>query len=74
MKNGFYKSDYNYFVADEGDGIYNIFPYDDFDASGWHFLHEGEEGYRISDFDIIFETNDFEEAVEFVNKLEGYEN
>ena len=68
MENGFYKSNYNYFVADEGDGIYNVFPYDDFDASGWHWEHEGEEGYRISDFDIVFECDDFMEACNWVDE------
>lgn len=67
------KSDYEYFVCDEGDGVYNIFPYDDFDDDGWHNLHQQEDGYHISDFDIVYETNDFQDACDWVDRKNGYE-
>lgn len=51
-----------YFVADDGDGLYNVFSYDDFDEDGYYMGHEGEEGYHIDDFDIVYESDDFDDA------------
>lgn len=59
-----------FFVADEGDGRYNIFSADDFDENGYYIGHEGEEGYHIDDFDIVYETNRFENANRWVDMHE----
>jgi len=59
---------YNYFVADEGDEIYNVFAYADFDEDGYYANHNGEEGYHISDFDIVFECKHFEDAERWIDK------
>lgn len=50
---------FNYFVADEGDGIYNIFSSFDFDEDGYYIEHNGEDGYHIDDFDIVYESRSF---------------
>ena len=66
---GFYNTNRNYdfFVADEGDGVYNVFSYDDFDEDGYAFEESGVEGYHISDYDIVFESDDFEEACNWID-------
>ena len=56
------------FVADEGDGTYNIFSRDDFDEEGYYMGHEGEDGYHIDDFDIVYTTNSFEDAEAWVEE------
>lgn len=60
----------NYFVADEGDGIYNVFAYADFDEEGYYADHNGENGYHISDFDIVFECRHFEDACRWIDQHE----
>ena len=64
---------YKYFVADEGDGTFMPFPYDYFDEDGYYLEHEGEDGYHISDFDIVYETNDWDDACEWAEDAERYE-
>ena len=39
------KNNKNYFVADEGDGMYNVFAYADFDEEDYYADHNGEDGY-----------------------------
>lgn len=56
-----------YFVADEGDGMYNVFAYADFDEDGYYADHNGEDGYHISDFDIVFECGHFKDAVTWID-------
>lgn len=59
---------YNYFVADEGDGMYNVFAYADFDEDGFLIGHEDEDGYHYSDFDIVEWFDSFEEACDWIDK------
>ena len=47
-----------FFVADEGDGMLNVFARADFN----------EDGYHISDFDIVFESNRWEDVVRYTDK------
>ncbi|MBP5455569.1 MAG: hypothetical protein J6Y37_03655 [Paludibacteraceae bacterium] len=61
-----------FFVADEGDGMYNIFSYADFDENGYYAGHEGEEGYHIDDFDIVYETSRFQNAERWVDEHMAY--
>ena len=61
------KNKYNWFVADEGDGLYNIFCYFDFDEKGYYVGHAGEEGYHISDFDIVYESVRFRNAERWID-------
>ena len=58
----------NYFVADEGDGLYNVFSYWDFESDGYLFGYSGQEGYHLSDFDIVYECNTFAEAERWIDK------
>ncbi len=58
----------NIFVADDGDGIYNIFDMSDFNSDGYLIDHENEDGYHISDFDIVYRTSSFEDACRWVDK------
>ena len=57
---------YKYFVADEGDGFYNAFAYADFNENGYYNGHDGEDGYHIDDFDIVFECNHFIDACRWI--------
>lgn len=57
-----------WFVADEGDGLYNVFSYADFDEDGYYADHHGEDGYHISDFDKVYETNRFKDAIRWIDK------
>lgn len=61
------KNNKNYFVADEGDGMYNVFAYADFDEEGYYADHNGEDGYHISDFDIVFECRHLKDAVTWID-------
>lgn len=61
-----------FFVADEGDGMYNIFSYADFDENGYYVGHEGEDGYHIDDFDIVYETRRFQNAERWVDEHMAY--
>lgn len=57
-----------YFVADEGDGMLNVFARADFNKDGYYNGHENEDGYHISDFDIVFESNRWEDVVRYTDK------
>lgn len=57
-----------YFVADEGDGLYNVFSYADFNTSGYYDGHEGEDGYHINDFDIVFRSAHWNDCVRWVDE------
>ena len=57
-----------YFVVEEDAGLYNIFSVEDFDADGYLWEHNGEDGYHMDDFDIVYETDSFEDACEYVEK------
>ena len=59
---------YRFFVAEEGDGIYNAFLRADFNEDGYYNGHENEDGYHISDFDIVFESNRWEDVVRCTDK------
>lgn len=61
-------SKYDYFVADEGDGLFNVFSYSDFDEDGYYNGHHNEDGYHILDFDIVFECNHFNDACKWIEK------
>ena len=64
---------YRFFVADEGNYVYNPFDYDDFDEDGFYIGHKGEEGYHISDFDIVYETDDWDDACEWAEDEARYQ-
>jgi hypothetical protein len=57
-----------FFVADEGDGMLNVFARADFNVDGYYNGHENEDGYHISDFDIVFESNRWEDVVRYTDK------
>lgn len=61
-------SDLNFlfFVAEEDDGIYNIFSVYDFDENGFYEGHEDEDGYHIDDFDKVYQTNSWERACRWI--------
>ena len=59
---------YNYFVADDGDGILNPFAADMFDEEGYLEGHEGEDGYHYSDFDIVAGFNSWKSACDYCDK------
>lgn len=56
----------NWFVADEGDGVLNVFAYVDFDEDGYLQGYEGCEGYHITDFDVVARFRHFEDACRYV--------
>lgn len=60
-----------FFVADEGDNIFNVFPYEDFDKDGYYLGYHGVEGYHISDFDIVYESDDWGDACDWVDERDG---
>lgn len=60
-------SKYNWFVADEGDNMFNIFSYHDFDDNGYYVGHAGEDGYHISDFDIVYKSVRFRDAERWID-------
>ncbi len=49
--------EYFYFVADEGDGVYNVFGMDMFDENGYLNGHPHESGYHLNDYDVVFRSN-----------------
>lgn len=51
-----------YFVAEECEEVYNVFAFDDFDEDGYYEGHAQEDGYHISDFDIVFISVNFQRA------------
>ena len=57
-----------FFVADEGDGVLNAFARTDFDENGYYNGHENEEGYHISDFDIVFQSNRWDDILRYMDK------
>lgn len=59
----------NYFVADEGDNIYNAFAFDMFDKDGYLEGHNGEQGYHLSDYDIVKKFATWTQAVEYCEML-----
>ena len=56
----------SWFVADEGDNMYNIFNDADFDEDGYYADHNGEDGYHISDFDIVFRARTFADCERWI--------
>lgn len=62
------KEKLNIFVADDGDGVYNVFDMSDFNSDGYLIGHENEDGYHISDFDIVYRTSSFENACKWVDQ------
>lgn len=67
------KKEKQFFVAQEDTEIFNVFSYDDFDEDG-NYLLNNSEGYNIEDFDIVFESSDFNECQRFIDRQLGYEN
>lgn len=61
-----------FFVADEGDGILNVFAFADFDEDGYYGHHNGEEGYHISDYDILYKGN-FKNCCRYIDNYETEE-
>ena len=59
-----------YFVVEEDANLYNTFSVCDFDADGYLWGHNGEDGYHIDDYkeQIAFETNSFDDACKYVEK------
>lgn len=57
-----------FFVAEEGDGIYNAFLRDDFCEDGYYYGHNGGDGYHISDFDIVFQSNRWDDILRYMDK------
>ena len=52
-----------YFVVEEDTGLYNIFSVEDFDADGYLWEHNGEDGYHMDDFK--------EQICDLMEELEG---
>lgn len=61
-----------FFVVDEGDYTYNVFCIADFDEEGYYGDHNGEDGYHISDFDIVAEFNHFKDAERWIDMHSKY--
>lgn len=57
-----------YFVAEEDVEVYNVFAFDDFDEDGYYEGHAQEDGYHISDFDIVYITRNFLRACTWVEE------
>ena len=59
-----------YFVVEEDAGVYNLFSVEGFDADGYLWGHNGEDGYHMDDYkdQIVFETDSFNDACEYVEK------
>lgn len=66
------KNKMNFFVAQEDTDIYNVFSYDDFDENGDYLLHDNEEGYNLNDFDIVYESMNFDDCYEWIENKLGY--
>ena len=56
-----------YFVAEEDEGLYNVFSFADFNENGYLDGHDGEDGYHIDDFDKAYQTNSFQDACRWVD-------
>ena len=63
-----------YFVVEEDTGLYNIFSVVDFDADGYLWEHNGEDGYHMDDFkeQVVYETDSFEDAVNWEERHSKY--
>lgn len=66
------KNKMNFFVAQEDTDIYNVFSYDDFDENGDYLLHDNEEGYNLKDFDIVYESMNFDDCNDWIDDKLGY--
>lgn len=61
------KNKMNFFVAQEDTDIYNVFSYDDFDENGDYLLQDNEDGYNLNDFDIVYESMNFDDCYEWID-------
>lgn len=59
-----------YFVVEEDTNLYNTFSVCDFDADGYLWGHNDEEGYHMDDYkeQVVFETDSFDEACKWVEE------
>lgn len=57
-----------FFVIQEDEGIFNIFCIADFDKDGYYGDHNGEDGYHISDFDIVAEFRSWKDAERYMDE------
>ncbi len=53
-------------VVDEGDGVLNVISENDFDENGYLEGYAGQEGYHITDFDVVKKFRRFEGACRYV--------
>jgi len=56
-----------WFVVEEDTDLYNIFNLADFDEDGYYADHNGEEGYHIDDFDVVYESNRYENCERWID-------
>ena len=61
-----------YFVVEEDVNVYNTFNVCDFDADGYLWGHNGEDGYHMDEFDVVFETDSFDDAVNWEEEHSKY--
>lgn len=59
-----------YFVVEEDTNLYNTFSVCDFDADGYFWEHNGEDGYHMDDYkeQVVYETDSFDKACKWVEK------
>ncbi len=57
-----------WFVVEEDTDIFNVFNVADFDEDGYLANHKGEEGYHISDFDVVYESNRYENCERWIDE------
>ena len=55
-----------FFVTEEDTNLYNVFSVDDFDNDGYLLFYNGMDGYHISDFDVVYESNSFKDACKWI--------
>lgn len=58
-----------FIVVQEDEDVYNVFDREEFDDKGYLNGYRNQEGYHISDFDIIKEFNSFEKASDYAESL-----
>ena len=58
-----------FFVAEEDEGIFNIFSYDDFDSKGRYIQNKD---YALEDFDIVYQCETFQQACAWVEANEKW--
>lgn len=59
-----------WFVAQEDTDLYNVFNRADFDEDGYLHGYNGQDGYHEDDFDVVFESNRFDDCERWIdNKL-----